>query len=214
MNLSDILKTIKNYGLNKVQLLAVSKMQSSEKIRAMWQCGQKAFGENYLQEALPKIQDLQDTDIEWHFIGHLQRNKTQQLAAHFAWVHSVDRENIAQRLNDQRPAHLPPLNVCIQWNVDDEVTKSGVTSRDEVLPLAKIIQALPRLRLRGLMVLPQKNSEQGFRRAYALFNELNTLLSYPIDTLSMGTSADYLSAMAHGATMVRLGTALFGDRLV
>lgn len=212
MSLFDTLKSIKKYSLGTVQLLAVSKTQPSEKIRAMWHCGQKVFGENYLQEALPKMLDLQDTDIEWHFIGHIQRNKTQQIATYFSWVHSVDRENIAQRLNDQRPAHLPPLNVCIQWNVDDEVTKSGVTSRDEVLPLAKIIQTMPRLLLRGLMVLPQKNSTQGFERAQVLFHELNTQLSYPIDTLSMGTSDDYPVAIAHGATMVRLGKALFVGR--
>lgn len=218
----DIYKKIreieKSTGRNphSVELLAVSKKQSSKKIRQLWEYGQKAFGENYLQEALLKMADLHDTDINWHFIGPIQNNKTRKIAENFCWVHTIEKEKTAQRLNDQRPEHLAPLNICIQVNIQDEVTKSGVFPQ-EIIPLVKAIQNLPRLKLRGLMIIPKSSSSVQsshipFRQLNQLLNQVNKELNLSLDTLSMGMSNDYQSAIAEGATIIRLGTALFGTR--
>ncbi len=198
-----------------VQLLAVSKTRSSDEIRKMASLGQLSYGENYLQEALQKIKDLGDLPLEWHFIGPIQSNKTRPIAENFAWVHSVERLKIAQRLNDQRPSGLPPLNICIQVNVSDEASKSGC-SLDELNELAKKIGQLPNIHLRGLMAIPQSISsfEQQciphaqLRKAMEKLNREG----FNLDTLSMGMSGDLDAAIAEGATMVRIGTALFGPR--
>jgi pyridoxal phosphate enzyme (YggS family) len=198
-----------------VQLLAVSKTWSSEQIRPLASAGQQAFGENYLQEALIKIEQLHDLNLTWHFIGPIQSNKTKDIAQNFDWVQSVDRPKIAQRLAAQRPAHLPPLNVCIQVNIDNEASKSGIND-NELLPLAEYIQSLDNILLRGLMIIPSKTDDieqqrLSFRKALTLFQHIATL--YPsIDTLSMGMSNDMTLAIAEGSTMVRIGSALFGQR--
>ena len=198
-----------------VKLLAVSKTFPLSDILEFYSCGQTAFGENYLQEALDKIDALADLDLEWHFIGPIQSNKTRDIAGHFDWVQSVDREKIARRLNEHRPDSLAPLNVCIQINIDEEETKSG-TSPEKLLTLADYIATLDKLNLRGLMVIPSpKNSvadeKDSFSRAYELFQQLRH--KYPqVDTLSMGMTADMSTAIACGSTMVRIGTALFGQR--
>lgn len=198
-----------------VTLLAVSKTWPAEKLRLVAEEGQQCFGENYLQEALEKMDALADLDLEWHFIGPIQSNKTRDIAARFDWAQSVDRLKIARRLNQQRPDSLPPLNVCIQVNIDEEDTKSGVTA-DKVLPLAEAISELDRLTLRGLMVIPARHSEESaqrdsFKRAQDLFNSLQQRFK-GIDTLSMGMTGDLNAAIAEGSTMVRIGTALFGQR--
>lgn len=198
---------------NTITLLAVSKKQSAQKIKAAHLCGQTAFGENYLQEALEKIQQLQNYKIDWHFIGHIQSNKTREISEHFLWAHTVDREKIAKRLNDQRPASLAPLNVCIQVNIDNQASKSGV-SPDKTLELALKIAELPAINLRGLMAIPEANTgPTPFKHMQAL---LNSLKAHPklahLDTLSMGMSQDWQGAVAHGATIIRIGTALFGAR--
>jgi pyridoxal phosphate enzyme (YggS family) len=181
--------------------------------------GQRAFGENYLQEALEKQQAVQalrpDLLLEWHFIGPIQSNKTRPVAEHFAWAHAVDREKIARRLSEQRPAYLPPLNVCLQVNVSGEASKSGVSPQD--LPaLAQTVATLPNLRLRGLMAIPEPADDfESQRKPFALLRGLQQdLASVGIvtDTLSMGMSADLAAAIAEGATMVRIGTAIFGKR--
>ena len=198
-----------------VKLCAVSKAQSAEAIRTLYQAGQTLFGENYLQEALKKQSELQDCNIEWHFIGPIQSNKTQLIAQHFAWVQSVDRLKIAQRLSSARPEHLPDLNICLQVNVSQEQSKSGANQL-EVLDLALQISALPRLKLRGLMAIPapetnfEKQRDQ-FKPLASLFEVLKSQHK-EIDTLSIGMSDDYVAAIAEGATMIRLGTALFGKR--
>jgi hypothetical protein len=198
-----------------VQLIAVSKTQPAQAIREAWQAGQRAYGENYLQEALDKITQLTDLPLQWHFIGPIQSNKTRPIAEHFDWVHGVDRLKIAQRLNDARPAERPPLNICIEVNVSHEASKSGVMPA-EVPALAHAVAALPRLRLRGLMAIPAPTEDLALQRRQfaALRALLDTLLQdgLPLDTLSMGMSADYTSAIAEGATMVRIGTAIFGAR--
>lgn len=197
-----------------VRLLAASKRQSIEKIKALYDAGQRCFGESYLQEALPKIHSL-PSDIEWHFIGPVQSNKTRKIAENFSWVHSIDNTHIAKRLNDQRPPHLPPLNICIEVNISHEVTKSGVSIND-VLPLAKLCQSLPRLRLRGLMTIPART--ENFSEQRKPFHQLHDLYvslcqnNIPLDTLSMGMSEDFEAAIAEGSTMVRIGRALFGER--
>lgn len=199
-----------------VQLLAVSKACPAASIAAAYTAGQMEFGENYLQETLPKLQALKHhPGLTWHFIGSLQANKTRLVAEHFDWVHTVDRERIAQRLSEQRPATLPPLNVCIEVRLDDEPGKSGVIS-EAVAALAKYIAALPRLQLRGLMCIPPPAGEvatqrSGFRRLRELFDALNRQ-GHDLDTLSMGMSGDFESAILEGSTMVRLGTAIFGTR--
>ncbi len=197
-----------------VTLLAVSKTRGADEIAALADQGQRHFGENYLQEALDKMPALTGRDLVWHFIGPLQSNKTRDVAARFDWVHSVDRGKVARRLNDQRPAELPPLNVCLQVNVDDEDSKSGLPLA-EVPALAAAFQEWPRLRLRGLMAIPRADAEDGNRAA---FRRLAMTLSHlrntmpALDTLSMGMSADYPVAIEEGATLVRIGTALFGPR--
>lgn len=198
-----------------VNVLAVSKTRSAAEIRELAAAGQRRFGENYLQEALHKIEALAELHLEWHFIGALQSNKTRAVAESFAWVHTVDREKIARRLNDQRPDDLPPLNVCIQVNISGEPSKSG-TDAQGLSALAAAVRGLPRLHLRGLMALPapaQEFAEQrrAFHRLRCLFEELNAS-GADLDTLSMGTSDDFQAAIAEGATLVRIGTALFGPR--
>lgn len=198
---------------NTVQLLAVSKTHPAETLVEMYAAGQRSFGENYLQEALDKIEKLQDLEIEWHFIGHVQRNKTKHLAEKFAWVHGVDRLIIAERLSNQRADDQEPLNICIQVNIDGQDTKDGCQPA-EVAELVAQISQLPNIRLRGLMVIPAPNNTQAFSDAKALFDEVKTQHAHPEDwdTLSMGMSGDMTEAIAAGSTMVRVGTALFGAR--
>lgn len=201
---------------HSVQLLAVSKTKPAAALREAYAAGLRDFGENYLQEALGKQQELADLPLSWHFIGPIQSNKTRAIAEHFAWVHSVDRLKIAQRLSEQRPAELPPLNICIQVNVSGEASKSGCSPED--LPaLASAISALPRLQLRGLMAIPEPTEDRAaqdaaFAAVQALNNQLRDSLKLPLDTLSMGMSHDLEAAIAQGATWVRIGTALFGAR--
>ncbi|PCH62206.1 MAG: YggS family pyridoxal phosphate-dependent enzyme [SAR86 cluster bacterium] len=200
---------------NSVSLLAVSKRQSPEKIRQACIAGQTHFGESYLQEALEKIELLSDLDPVWHFIGPIQSNKTAQIARHFHWVHSVDRLRIAQRLNDQRPDHLPRLNVCVQVNIDNEESKSGV-GIGQLEALCMSIEQMPRLRLRGLMTIPMASEKlqqqrHSFQSLAQLFKRLSQFEAQ-FDTLSMGMSGDFEAAIAEGSTMVRVGTALFGVR--
>jgi pyridoxal phosphate enzyme (YggS family) len=198
-----------------VQLLAVSKTFGLEAIAQAFAAGQTAFGENYIAEAVHKIQALAALPIAWHCIGPIQSNKTRLVAEHFAWVHSVDRLKIAQRLSEQRPAHLPPLNVCLQINVDDGANKSGVTPA-EVLTLAQEVVTLPNLKLRGLMCIPEPAPDFAsacavFSKAKALFDALNQA-GLQLDTLSMGMSADLEAAIHSGSTLVRVGSAVFGGR--
>jgi len=200
-----------------VRLLAVSKTFPADDVRQAHAAGQTAFGENYIQEGVDKIAALRALPLQWHCIGPIQSNKTRLVAEHFDWVHSVDRLKIAQRLSDQRPAHLPPLQVCLQVNTDGGPTKSGAQP-PEVLALAREVAALPRLVLRGLMTIP--DPVEGFeaevalhRRATALFEQVGAELALPQwDTLSMGMTADLEAAIAAGSTMVRVGTAIFGRR--
>ena len=198
-----------------VQLLAVSKTFPAKAVREAYKAGQLAFGENYLQEALEKIEALCDLPLEWHFIGPIQSNKTRAIAENFAWVHSVDRLKIAERLSAQRPPHLPPLNICLQVNVSGEQSKSG-TAPEQVMQLAKDIAQLPRLKLRGLMAIPAPADDEAaqrapFARMKQLLHELNKL-GLSLDTLSMGMSHDFAGAIREGATIVRVGTAIFGVR--
>ena len=195
-----------------VQLLAVSKTKPASAIREIHAAGVSDFGENYLQEALTKQQALGDLPLIWHFIGPIQSNKTKAIAEHFDWVHSVDRLKIAQRLSEQRPAGLPPLNICLQVNVSGEDSKSGCTPAD--LPaLAKAVAALPNLRLRGLMAIPEPTDDRAAQEAaFATLRQLQEGLGLGLDTLSMGMSHDLEAAIAQGATWVRIGTALFGAR--
>ncbi|MFZ3194190.1 MAG: YggS family pyridoxal phosphate-dependent enzyme [Moraxellaceae bacterium] len=196
-----------------VQLLAVSKTQPAESIRQLFSTGQSAFGENYLQEALAKQAELADLPIEWHFIGQIQRNKTRDLAAHFAWVHGVDRLVLAERLSSQRALEQPALNICLQVNIDDEDSKAGCTPA-ELPELVAAISRLPQLRLRGLMVIPAKQNTDAFAQTARLFADARAGHAQPADwdTLSMGMSADLAEAIMAGATIVRIGTALFGAR--
>ena len=196
-----------------VQLLAVSKTHPSQSLREMYQAGQRSFGENYLQEALTKIDELQDLEIEWHFIGHVQRNKTKHLAEKFDWVHGVDRLIIAERLSSQRMDSRKPLNICIQVNIDGQDSKDGCQP-NEVVELVKQISQLPNIRLRGLMVIPAPENRVAFADAKTLFEQVKSLHARPQDwdTLSMGMSGDLDAAIAAGSTMVRVGTALFGAR--
>ena len=200
---------------DSVQLLAVSKTKPATDIREAYAAGQRLFGENYVQEALGKMEELTDLALEWHFIGPIQSNKTRPIAEHFDWVHGVDRLKIAQRLNDARPDHLPPLNVCIEVNVSGEDSKEGVAP-EEVASLAAAIVQLPRLRLRGLMTIPAPTHDPSLQQLpFRRMRELQGSLlahGYPLDTLSMGMSEDYPAAIAEGATIVRVGTAIFGAR--
>ncbi|CAI8967004.1 PLP homeostasis protein [Pseudomonas sp. IT-P74] len=201
-----------NRAENSVRLLAVSKTKPAQDLREAYAAGLRDFGENYLQEALGKQLELADLPLIWHFIGPIQSNKTRAIAEHFDWVHSVDRLKIAQRLSEQRPADLPPLNICIQVNVSGEASKSGCTPAD--LPaLANAISNLPRLKLRGLMAIPEPTEDRAAQdAAFAAVQSLQASLNLPLDTLSMGMSHDLESAIAQGATWVRIGTALFGAR--
>ena len=198
-----------------VHLLAVSKTFGADAVRALAACGQHVFGESYVQEALQKQADLSDLALQWHFIGPIQSNKTRAIAENFSWVHSIDRLKIAERLSAQRPAGLPPLQVCIELNVSGEASKGGVTAA-ELPALAATVAALPRLQLRGLMAIPQPVSDvavqrDAFRRVRMAFDTL-VASGHPLDTLSMGMSADLEAAILEGATIVRIGTALFGER--
>jgi pyridoxal phosphate enzyme (YggS family) len=200
-----------------VALLAVSKTCSADALRQAFAAGQRAFGENYVQEALEKITALADLPLEWHCIGPVQSNKTRLVAEHFQWVHTVDRLKIAQRLSAQRPVQLPPLNVCIQVNLDGGATKSGVAP-DAALALARQLVVLPGLRLRGLMCIPEPAPDFDaalalFMRARALFDTINQA-GIVLDTLSMGMSADLEAAVHGGSTLVRVGSAIFGARAV
>ena len=197
---------------SSVHLLAVSKTKPAQAVRQAHAAGIRDFGENYLQEALGKQAELTDLPLSWHFIGPIQSNKTRAIAENFAWVHSVDRLKIAQRLSEQRPADLPALNICIQVNVSGEASKSGCTPAD--LPaLANAINALPRLKLRGLMAIPEPTEDRAVQdAAFATVRDLQASLNLWLDTLSMGMSHDLESAIAQGATWVRIGTALFGAR--
>ena len=204
---------------NCAQLVAVSKTFPAASIRAAYDAGQRVFGESYLQEALAKMEQLTDLPLEWHFIGPLQSNKTRAIATNFAWVHSLERIKIAQRLSEQRPADLPPLNVCIQVNVSGEASKSGVEP-DAALGLALEIVTLPHLRLRGFMAIPEPTQDaerlhQRFRQVAELLQTARVqpgLSGQTLDTLSMGMSDDLEAAIHEGATLVRVGTALFGSR--
>jgi len=198
-----------------VALLAVSKTRSADEIRAAAATGQKAFGENYLQEALEKIESLRDLELEWHFIGPIQSNKTRPIAENFHWVHSVDRLKIAERLSSQRPHYASDLNICIQVNISAEEQKAGC-SVEELPMLARAIAALPKIQLRGLMVIPEATDDnallrQRFRETAQLLEALHREIP-SMDTLSMGMSGDLDAAIAEGSTMVRVGTALFGPR--
>ncbi len=198
-----------------VRLLAVSKTRPAEDILTAAACGQYHFGENYLQEALEKITQLEGHELCWHFIGPIQSNKTRAIARHFQWVHSVDRLKIARRLSEQRPSHLPPLNICLQINISNEPSKSGIPL-SELADIARHIGQLPGLQLRGLMAIPQRCNEftlqrRPFRQLREALHALNKA-GAELDTLSMGMSADMEAAIAEGATMVRIGTDIFGPR--
>ena len=198
-----------------VAVLAVSKAHGPERVRAAYAAGQRLFGESYVQEALAKLDALSDLDADWHFIGPIQSNKTKLIATRFDWVHSIDRLKIAQRLSDQRPDDRPPLNVCLQVNVSGEASKSG-SPPEQVAELAPALAALPGLRLRGLMAIPAPGPELGrqraaFARVRLLLDGLNQA-GLGLDTLSMGMSGDLEAAILEGATIVRVGTAIFGPR--
>lgn len=200
-----------------VKLLAVSKRHSLDKVLEAHAAGQRDFGENLVQEAVEKIRETRDLDLTWHFIGHLQSNKTRVVAEYFDWVHTIDKLKTAKRLSQQRPAHRDPLNVCIQVNVDNESSKSGIDP-DELLELARACTELPNLQLRGLMCLPAIRrglAEQ--RKPFARLREMAESLrasGIDTDTLSMGMTDDYQAAILEGATIVRIGTAIFGERSV
>jgi pyridoxal phosphate enzyme (YggS family) len=201
-----------------VSLLAVSKTKPESAVREAYAVGQRVFAENYVQEGVDKVLALRDLPIEWHFIGPIQSNKTRAVAAHFDWVHTIEREKIAQRLAEQRDEGLAPLQVCLQVNVSGEASKSGVAP-EELSALARAVSGLPRLQLRGLMCIPEPTQDTALQRARfgtmrRLLQELNADLGLNMDTLSMGMSDDLEAAIAEGATMVRIGTAIFGNRMI
>lgn len=202
--------------LGSVQLLAISKTYSSQHIREAYQAGQAAFGESYLQEALVKQIELADLDIEWHFVGTIQSNKTKLIAEHFSWVHSVNRFKVAKRLDEQRPANLGPLNVCVEVNVSREKTKTGIDP-SELMSFAQELSCLRNLRWRGLMVIPEH--AEGFLQQKEIFSEVAHLqqqlvaAGFDLDTLSMGMTQDYEAAIAEGSNLVRIGTGIFGSRV-
>jgi pyridoxal phosphate enzyme (YggS family) len=228
-NLQAVRQTIADAAKNvsrrpdEIRLLAVSKTFGPQAVIEAAKAGQTVFGENYLQEALEKMAAVQamapGLQLEWHYIGPIQSNKTRAIAEHFDWVHSVDREKIARRLSEQRPGHLPPLNVCLQVNVSGEASKSGVQP-DEVLPLVQAVKGMPKLVLRGFMTIPEPVEDVAqqripFAKMRRLYEQLRAQLQEEgilIDTLSMGMSADMEAAIAEGATIVRIGTAIFGQR--
>lgn len=202
----------------EIQLLAVSKTRNIAQISQAITAGVFCFGENYLQEAMDKIDQLDDSRLDWHFIGPLQSNKTRQAAENFAWVHTVDRVKIAQRLSAQRPNDMPALNICLQINIDNEESKSGF-NQDQAVEVAATIAQLPKLKLRGLMAIPKprtvyKEQRQAFAQLRVLMEQINSTLDncHKLDTLSMGMSADLEAAVAEGATLVRVGTDIFGAR--
>ncbi len=202
-------------SVDSVTLLAVSKGQGAAAIDTAARAGLEHFGENFLQESLPKIESLAGRELTWHFIGRLQANKTRPVAEHFNWVHAVDRLKIAERLSAQRPFHAPPLNVCLQLHVGGEISKGGVEAT-EIPALARAVAALPGLKLRGLMCMPPAETElarqrQWFLETRQVFDYLNEQ-GLGLDTLSMGTSVDFVAAILEGATIVRVGTAVFGPR--
>lgn len=198
-----------------VRILAVSKTHSVEKIRDAYAAGLTSFGESYVQEAIHKILELNELPLEWHFIGPVQSNKTKSIAEHFQWVQSIDRIKIATRLNEQRPKHLPPLNICVQVNISMESSKSGIVQQ-ALHEFVEQLLELPRLKLRGLMAIPQKSTDEIQQRA--MFGELRRMFDdlnqqgYQLDTLSMGMSNDLEAAVMEGSNMVRVGTGLFGAR--
>jgi PLP dependent protein len=200
---------------SEIRLLAVSKTFPPDALREAYAAGQACFAESYVQEALGKIAALRDLAIEWHYIGPIQSNKTRAIAENFMWVHSVDRLKIAERLSEQRPAHLPPLQVCLQVNISGEDSKSGAAP-DELDALAHAVAKLPNLRLRGLMTVPAPSDDIAAQRSpFAKLRELRDRLKrkgLQLDALSMGMSHDFAAAIAEGATMVRIGTAIFGNR--
>ena len=204
-----------NRSEEEICLLAVSKTRSVDEVAELARLGQRAFGENYLQEALDKISALESLNLEWHFIGPIQSNKTKPIAEQFAWVHSVDRLKIAQRFSAQRPHYADDLNICLQVNISREESKSGCLP-DEALELARQIAELPKIRLRGLMAIPEATDDvalqkERFRQVRTLFEEIKQVVP-SLDTLSMGMSGDLDAAIEEGATIVRIGTALFGPR--
>lgn len=220
-NLAELNQRIRDYekkysrSTHSVTLLAASKGQSVEKIQAAYDAGQCIFGENYLQEALAKMKVLTNPSLEWHFIGSIQSNKTKKIAENFSWVHGVTHTHIAERLNAQRPLHLPPLNICLEVNISDEDNKFGV-ARDELEALARFCITLPRIKCRGLMAIPALKKDFASQRAELhklrlLFDHFNQE-NFNFDTLSMGMSEDLEAAIAENATVVRIGTALFGKR--
>lgn len=215
--LARITNAARQFGRDpgEVHLLAVSKTWPADRIREVAAAGQRAFGESYVQEGIAKVRELQALALDWHFIGSLQANKTRLVAENFAWVHSLDRLPIAERLSAQRPASLPPLSICLHVNVSGETSKSGV-SASEAPALARAIAALPNLRLRGLMTIPRPGGtfpeqRQPFRQLRELAEQLRAE-GLRLDTLSMGMSDDLEAAVAEGATLVRVGTAIFGER--
>jgi pyridoxal phosphate enzyme (YggS family) len=214
---SEMALACSRYGrqINDLQLLVVSKQRAIWEIEEAIAAGECAFGENYVQEAIPKIRALARYPLEWHFLGQIQANKTKVIAEHFAWVHSVSRFKTAVRLSEQRPHYLPPLNICLQVNLEQESSKSGLAAAD-VLPLALSLSQLPRLLLRGLMIIPAP--EKNFEKQRCVFHQLAELKQalnqsgLNLDTLSMGMTNDYVAAIAEGATIIRVGTAIFGQR--
>ncbi len=219
--LSQVQEQIRRFALScdrdptTVRLIAVSKTRPASEIREVWEAGQKAFAENYLQDALQKIPALGDCDIEWHFIGRIQSNKTRAIAENFSWVHTLSSLKHARRLSEQRPGTLPPLNICVQLNLTGEHSKSGI-AKDELATLLEKMADLPHLRLRGLMTMPPADASpdlqhQVFAQLKQLLEEMNRL-GHSLDSLSMGMSGDMQAAICEGATMVRIGTAIFGPR--
>ena len=220
-NLSQIGKRISQIertfqrSAGSVQLLAVSKRKPADMIRAAAACGQISFGENYADEGASKAEELSDLKLEWHYIGHVQSNKTRLISPTYDWVQSIDREKIAQRLSTHRPSELPPLNVCLQVNIDGEESKSGCAP-DELVALATHVSSMERLTLRGIMAIPAPQTDVNaqrtvFRRLHTLYRQIQSI--HPtVDTLSMGMTADMEAAISEGATMVRIGTAIFGQR--
>lgn len=217
-NIQEMIRSLENKYQrpeNSVELLAVSKTKPIEDILAATKTGQSQFGENYVQEGVNKIQTIHAKNLSWHFIGSLQKNKTRSVAEHFQWVHTIERSIIAERLNSQRPESSPPLQVCIQVNIDNEASKSGVAPSD-VPALADVIINLKQIKLRGLMAIPQASSDTTQqRKSFAKLRKLLDMLNkngLKLDTLSMGMSGDIEAAIAEGATIVRVGTAIFGSR--